>query len=165
MPNINKWLLFCDFIYIYTYIYIYIYMYIYIWNTTPLRGQNKSLVEISILNQGCTENQVGAFSFSFFLSFFFFWPHLTACGILVPWPGIKPRPPALGAWSLNHWSLNHWTAREVPEAISWPQAYRIRNSAGGPGDSDDCSALRTTGTDLTRKSWHVSNGCPFFSIA
>ena len=27
---------------------------------------------------------------------------------LVPWLGIKPRPPALGAWSLSH-----WTTREV----------------------------------------------------
>ena len=34
-----------------------------------------------------------------------------SCGVwdLVPWPGIKPRPPALGARSLNH-----WTTREVP---------------------------------------------------
>ena len=33
------------------------------------------------------------------------------CGMwdLVPWPGIKPWPPALGAWSLSH-----WTTREVP---------------------------------------------------
>ena len=29
---------------------------------------------------------------------------------LVPWPGIEPEPPALGAWSLSH-----WTTREVPE--------------------------------------------------
>ena len=29
---------------------------------------------------------------------------------LVPWPGIRPGPQALGAWSLNH-----WTTREVPE--------------------------------------------------
>ena len=28
---------------------------------------------------------------------------------LVPWLGIEPRPPALGAWSLSH-----WTIREVP---------------------------------------------------
>ena len=28
---------------------------------------------------------------------------------LVPWPGIKPGPPALVAWSLSH-----WTTREVP---------------------------------------------------
>ena len=27
----------------------------------------------------------------------------------VPWPGIKPRPPALAAWSLSH-----WTSREIP---------------------------------------------------
>ena len=39
----------------------------------------------------------------------FFWPHHTACGILVPGPGIEPVPPALEAWRLNH-----WTAREVP---------------------------------------------------
>jgi len=33
------------------------------------------------------------------------------CGMwdLVPWPGSKPRPPALGIWSLSH-----WTTREVP---------------------------------------------------
>ena len=28
---------------------------------------------------------------------------------LVPWPGIEPGPPALGAWSLSH-----WTTSEVP---------------------------------------------------
>ena len=28
---------------------------------------------------------------------------------LVAWPGIEPRPPALGAWTLSH-----WTTREVP---------------------------------------------------
>ena len=40
---------------------------------------------------------------------FFFLPHRMACRILVPQPGIKPTPPALEAWSLNH-----WMAREVP---------------------------------------------------
>ena len=35
-----------------------------------------------------------------------------SCGMqdLVPWPGIKPRPPALGTWSPKH-----WTTREVPK--------------------------------------------------
>ena len=28
---------------------------------------------------------------------------------LIPWPGMEPRPPALGAWILSH-----WTTREVP---------------------------------------------------
>ena len=46
-----------------------------------------------------------------FLSLFLFsWPHLSARGILVPQPGIKPVPPAVEAHSLNH-----WTTREVPE--------------------------------------------------
>ena len=47
---------------------------------------------------------------SFFLFFLFlFWLCGTACGILVPQPRIKPAPPAVEAWTLNHWS-----AREVP---------------------------------------------------
>ena len=32
---------------------------------------------------------------------------------LVPWPGIEPRPPALGAWSLSHWTtgeVSGWIA-------------------------------------------------------
>ena len=32
-------------------------------------------------------------------------------GILVPWPGIEPWPPVLGAQSLNH-----WTTRKVPSS-------------------------------------------------
>ena len=46
---------------------------------------------------------------SFFLSFFFFWPLSNTCGILVPWPGIKPGPPALEVQSLIY-----RTTREVP---------------------------------------------------
>ena len=41
-----------------------------------------------------------------------FWPHRTACGILVPRPGIEPVLPAPEAWSLNH-----WTAREFPHKL------------------------------------------------
>ena len=40
--------------------------------------------------------------------FFFFWPHLAACGILVP--GFEPVPPAVEVQILNH-----WTTREVPQ--------------------------------------------------
>ena len=47
--------------------------------------------------------------YNFFYLFIYLWPRHAACGILVPWPGIKPVPPALEAQSLNH-----WTAREVP---------------------------------------------------
>ena len=57
-------------------------------------------------------------SFPFFL-FFPFLPHFLpqhciARGILVPWPGIKPVPPALEAWSPNY-----WTSRKVPELKSF----------------------------------------------
>ena len=43
---------------------------------------------------------------------YFFWPNYAACGILVPQPGIEPRPSAVKAQSPNH-----WTAREFPTAI------------------------------------------------
>ena len=46
---------------------------------------------------------------TYFFNFFFFFFGSGVCRILVPWPGIKPVPPAAEAWSLNH-----WTAREVP---------------------------------------------------
>ena len=38
-----------------------------------------------------------------------FWQCCVACGILVPWSGIEPRPSTVRAWSPNH-----WTAREFP---------------------------------------------------
>ena len=46
----------------------------------------------------------------FLVPFYFtFWLRQVACGILVPRPGIRPVPTALGAWCPNL-----WTAREVP---------------------------------------------------
>ena len=57
-----------------------------------------------------------------FPSFFVSSPHPTrpphalgctlTCGILVLQPGIKPTPPAV-----EEWSLNHWTTREVPRVF------------------------------------------------
>ena len=41
--------------------------------------------------------------------FFYLLACFSACGILVPLPGIEPSPPAVEAWSLNHWAI-----REVP---------------------------------------------------
>ena len=59
------------------------------------------------------------------------------CGILVPRPGIEPRPLAVKAWSLNHWtmpgntpptshhllkspfcSLRHWLSRLLHTTLS-----------------------------------------------
>ena len=45
--------------------------------------------------------------------FFFFWPCYEACGILVPHLGIKPVPPALEAWSLNHWAPREAPGRRI----------------------------------------------------
>ena len=50
--------------------------------------------------------------FSLFFYLIYFCPHHMACGTLVPLPGIKPMPAALGAGSLNH-----WITRKVPWSI------------------------------------------------
>ena len=61
--------------------------------------------------------------------FFFFWPHGTACRILVPQPGIESTPPAVRAQSPNLWAT-----REVPSCLfqtphSWA-APPHKNTAG-----------------------------------
>ena len=45
---------------------------------------------------------------------FVFCLHRIACGILFPWPGMEPIPPAVEAWRPNH-----WTAREFPPLLLW----------------------------------------------
>ena len=42
------------------------------------------------------------------------WPHHTASGILVPQPGIKPKPPSLEAHSFNT-----WMARDIGRNLLW----------------------------------------------
>ena len=56
-------------------------------------------------NEESTNKNIDSFFF-----FLIFWPRYTACGILVPWPGMEPAPREVAAQSLNH-----WTAREVPK--------------------------------------------------
>ena len=58
------------------------------------------------------------------LSFFFFSNFLATCGILVPQPGIKPMPPEVGVWSLNH-----WTTREVPRNFTFTLGITYINSS------------------------------------
>ena len=48
------------------------------------------------------------------LFYFIFWLCCSACGILVPLPGIKPASSALEVQSLNH-----WTTREIPDLHSF----------------------------------------------
>ena len=51
---------------------------------------------------------------------FCFGPHCLACGVLVPWSGMEPPPPAMEAQSLNH-----WTTKEVP----WTRFQRCGHTA------------------------------------
>ena len=70
-----------------------------------------------ILGRGQENHFMSSWFFDFFKK-----TYLSALGLscsmwdLVPSPGIKPWPPALGAWSLSH-----WTTREVPSWVlrSW----------------------------------------------
>ena len=82
-------LAFSDF-YFYNLKNIYIYIYLFIW-----------LCWVFIAAHGILIAKCGIFSCGM---------QTLSCGmwVLVPWPGIKAGPPALGAWSLSH-----WTTREV----------------------------------------------------
>ena len=51
------------------------------------------------------------------LFFFFFWSRCTACGILVPQPGIELMPPAMEAWSPNHWTTKEFPGRHLNPAF------------------------------------------------
>ena len=56
-----------------------------------------------------------------------------SCGMwdLVPRPGIKPEPPALGMWSLSH-----WTIREVPQGVfKWQGLWSQVSECSGCGEN------------------------------
>ena len=54
--------------------------------------------------------KVHSFNCWTYLLFFFLilWLCHVACGILVPWPGIEPRPSAVKAQSPNHWTTREF---------------------------------------------------------
>ena len=43
---------------------------------------------------------------------------------LVPWPGIEPRPSALGAWSLSHWTTRAVLWFQFPDILGKIQFWR-----------------------------------------
>ena len=69
-------------------------------STSSNQSWKKWAVTVST-NQPREESRMGewvcSFPSSLFLAFFFFWPGLVACGMLVPWPGIEPVPPRSGS--------------------------------------------------------------------
>ena len=71
---------------------------------------------------------------NFFLSFFF-WLDFTACGILVPQPGIEPMPPAMGVWSPNHWTTQELSGTQFLEnffntGLIWSKCLYYKISSG-----------------------------------
>ena len=76
------------------------------------------------------------------------------CGMwnLVPWSGIEPRPPALGAWRLSH-----WTTMEVPKlgALISPSVLILSVSllvALRKGDSETLSHLPKVTQYVSRRA-------------
>ena len=60
-----------------------------------------------------------------------------SCGMqdLVPWAGIKLRPPGLGAWNLSHWTTREVPCLSISPPVSAPQV--LPGSTGRdntPGD-------------------------------
>ena len=99
------------------YTYTYIYIYIYIWAVTICKTLEdiynkefffKLLVCFLIYLFACARSWLWHTEYSLrneeslVLAFELL---VVACQNLVPWPGIKLRPPALGAWSLSHWTM------------------------------------------------------------
>ena len=90
-----------------------------------------------------------------FLLLLLFWPHCVACGILVPWPGIEPVPPALEAWSPSH-----WTAREFPTIFvmqdfpGCPVVRTPRFHCWGPG-FDPWQGTKILSTPQTTKKKYI----------
>ena len=92
--------------------------------TTRLPGQSLYSIFCSILQV------LFFFSKYFILLLLLFWLCLTACGILVPLPRIKPLPPALEACLLNY-----WTARDIPAILKFNllKKKKINESSGSRG--------------------------------
>ena len=74
------------------------------WAPTNLRASSFTVISFCLLNiKYVSENSCKIFLF------FFFYEGQPACGIFVPWPGIKLTTSAVKAQNLSH-----WTTREVP---------------------------------------------------
>ena len=59
-------------------------------------------------------------SFKIYLFIWLHWVFVAACGMFVPWPGIKPGLCALGVWSLSQ-----QTTREVLQYLYYNDLYSI----------------------------------------
>ena len=75
-------------------------------NTVILFPYSDKKMEYDITLWECGKTE--AFSYIVLIGYFIWfhslslWLHCRAIGILVPWPGIEPRPLTVGVWSPNH---------------------------------------------------------------
>ena len=74
---------------------------------------------------------------------YFSWPHRVACGILVPWPGIKPRPPAVEAQSPNHGIAREVLCRSTlkDQYGDFPGGAVVKNPPANAGDTRSSPGL------------------------
>ena len=63
-----------------------------------------------------------------------FWPHCTACVILVPSPGMELEPPTLEVQSLNHW--------EVLQKLGFKKKIQAKDFPGSPVVKTPCSQFK-----------------------
>ena len=83
---------------------------------------------------------------------FLFWPCYIACGILVPWPGIEPTPPALEVWSLSPLD-----AREVLQVSLDEKNIRIHSFTWLSEVTGQSSGFTSCSTDVRRVSHSVKS--------
>ena len=77
--------------------------------------------------------------------------HRAVCGIVVPQPGIEPRP-----LSVKAWSPNHWTIREFPRKHIFKIYFFILGQENIPNRKMEMSVLLKLKTiALNKKSQHI----------
>lgn len=89
----------------------------------------------------------------YFIYLLIFWPRLTACGTLVPQPGIKPLHPAE---ALEAQTLNPWTTRVVPSALLDIKVANILD-LDAMHTKDISSTLFDTDSPAVLEKWILSN--------
>ena len=102
--------------------------------------------------------------FTTHLNFILFWACNMACGVLVPWPGIEPRP-----LEVKSWSPNHRTARESLQFNSYTCIYDGSIEMKNWGSETWCELLKIAEWDELKKisplfvGWEAWRGSQCYS--
>ena len=82
-----------------------------------------------------------------------------ACGILVPWPGIEPRPMAVKAPSPNHWSTRGFPKCDFNVGFFFFFKWRKGPTKSQCGPSGEDVLPNTTKSSLNHERFHPSVEC------